>query len=193
MRSTFATVMAAALMVLGLAASGAAREGDDPRADYIDNYGTFVPLRLEGGGAATVRRVFLNVGGRVQSVDPGVGVVRQNQNRLDWSRVPLIGKLAEDRYNEADFKPDRSIGDAYFADGTVWLDLSDEPRDRRYPQVAFLNQDYAYRLKSEPTPTNVHPLPNGPPGQLIGRVFRDAADGTLLVLVHPFIVTDTPF
>jgi len=191
MRSILASMAAAVCMAFG-AMPAMAGEGDGPRSSYVDDYGTVVPLQLAGGTPATVRRVFLNVGGKVQTASPDSGVERQDQNRLDWSRIPLVGQLAEDRHNEADFAPENSIGDAYFADGTIWLDLSDDPAGRRYPRIEFLNQDSAYRLKMPPAPAPAQALPSGPPGELIGHVFR-GDDGALLVLVRPFVVTDSLF
>lgn len=191
------TLLTIGLAAIAIAAAGAlgpafAGEGDDPRSSYVDDNFTYVPLQLRGGKPATVRRIYLNIGGQVLEVDPAGGVERFSQNRLDWSGIPFIGQFANDRYNEADFAAGRSIGDAYFDEGTVWLDLSDEAQDATYPRVEFLNQSYAYRLKAPLAPNKSQSLPGHPPGEQIGVVFR-GNDGSLLVLVRPFIVTDTPF
>lgn len=169
-----------------------AQEGDDPRTGYVHDHFAYVPLQLRGGAPATVRQVFLNVGGQVQIADPEAGVERVDQNRLDWSGIPLIGKLAHGRYNEADFTADREIGDAYFADGTIWLDLSGEPTGHTYRELVFLNQTYAYQLADRPLPAKSASLPGQPPGRIIGQVYR-GGDGSLLVLVKPFVVTDSLF
>lgn len=169
-----------------------AEENDDQRSSYVDDRFEYVPLLPEEGGSITVRRILLNAGGEVLSADPGDGVERVDQNRLDWSGVPVVGQLANERYNEADFTRARNIGDAYFADGTVWLDLSDEPPDRDYGALVFLNQKYAYQLNARARPAKSVSLPNQPPGRIIGQVYR-GSDGALLVLVRPFIVTDSLF
>ncbi len=189
--------LTAGLAAFCLAATGgfapvSAGESDSPRSSYVDDHFEYVPLQLQGGKPATVRQVFLNVAGQVQAADPAAGVERIDQNRLDWSEIPFVGQFANDRYNEADFAPDRAIGDAYFANGAIWLDLSEDTHNAGYPRIEFLNQNYAYRLSAAPAPAQTITLPKEPPGTQIGMVFRDS-NGTLLVLVRPFIVTDTPF
>lgn len=192
MRSAFAAVVAAFSMILGITAPGMAQDSDNPRSSYVDDYNTVVPLQLKGGERAVVRWVYLNVGGQVQAADPGAGVVRYDQNRLDWSEIPLIGRFAHDRFNQSDFAPEKAIGEAYFLNGTVWLDLSEDAADRRYPRIVFLNQDYAYIMDAAPAPSPAMDLPEGPPGRLIGGVFR-GENGVLLVLVRPFVVTESLF
>jgi hypothetical protein len=125
----------------------------------------------------------------VLAVSARDGVARSNQNRLDWSRAPGVGHLAQHRYRRRDFRPELLLGEAYFERGVVWLDLSEEGRRSRFERVEFLNQDFAYRLTARPERDRDIAVPNRPPGREIGKVFR-GDDGVLLVLVRPFIVTD---
>ncbi len=167
-------------------------DGEDHRSDYVDNLTEFVPLQLRGGSAANVDHVYLNVGGRVLSASAKPGVMRNDQNRLDWSGLPGVGQLAEHRYRRSDFDPSREIGEAYFDRGVVWLDLSDEPRHSTYREIVFTNQDFAYRMAAQPAFNRDIDIPARPPGREIGKVFL-SDHGQLLVLVRPFIVTDSLF
>jgi hypothetical protein len=175
---------------------GENRQDDNRRGDHRRDHrespqriSQFVPLQLPKGRSANVDQVYMNVGGKVLAVSARDGVARSNQNRLDWSRAPGVGHLAQHRYRRRDFRPELLLGEAYFERGVVWLDLSEEGRRSRFERVEFLNQDFAYRLTARPERDRDIAVPNRPPGREIGKVFR-GDDGVLLVLVRPFIVTD---
>ncbi len=191
MRNALTASLAVFCIAVGMTAPLYARE-NEPHPSYVDDYMKFVPLQLSDGRLATVDRVFLNVGGQVQAADPGRGVIRDNQNRLDWGSLPLVGKRAKPRYNESEFRPETALGEAYYEDRTVWLDLSDEPPGAQYFRIEFLNQDYAYSLNAGSVPSDAARVPPRPPGSEIGKIYR-GENGALLVLVRPFIVTDTLF
>jgi hypothetical protein len=162
------------------------RPADPQRVDR------FLTLELAKGRPITVEHLYMNVGGKVLGVSARYGVERTNQNRLGWDRTPGVGHLAQHRYHRGDFDPARVLGEAYYERGVVWFDLSEEGRRSRFEQVIFLNQDFAYRLVARPERERDVRIPSRPPGREIGKIYR-GDEGELLVLVRPFIVTDSHF
>ena len=90
------TRLLAALAALPLVCAypplASAQDSESESSSYLDDHFDYVPLQFVAGEHATVRQVFLNVGNTVQASDPGQGVVRNDQNRLGWSR--LLGETA---------------------------------------------------------------------------------------------------
>ena len=192
MRRSLAATLGCLLVAIGMPIALLAQQNDNPIAPFVDDNTQFVPLRPRSGGSAFVSQVFLNIGGTVHAASASEGVVRSDHNRLNWSGVPLIGRFSQARFRASDFTESKIIGEAYFADNTVWLDLSAQQRNRRFTAIAFLNESFAYRLNAAPMPDRNTAVPELPPGNEIGKVYP-GNDGTLLVLVRPFIVTDSLF
>jgi hypothetical protein len=205
MRASFGTALTALCFAIGLSGAVSADTWRNPdhndrrppdrgweRPSDPQKVSNFVPLDLESGRPITVEHVYMNVGGKVLGVSARPGVERNNQNRLGWDRAPHVGHLAEHRYHRRDFDRSRILGEAYYEKGVVWFDLSEEGRRSRYDQVVFLNRDFAYRLIARPERERDVRVPKRPPGREIGKIYR-GEDGELLVLVRPFIVTDSKF
>ena len=182
---------AAALLAGPVLAQGG--DGGAP-GDAEDNAIVYqIPLQLEGGGFEMVKKFVVVGEGRAKVGKTQIGVDRRNQDRVDYSSAPLIGHLSEHRYDKEDFTPANQVGEARI-DGdklVIVLSMAGAPRTDEITGVAVMNQNFTFEsrgaLKS---------------GDAVGYAGWDKAGEPLapvywiggkrlLVLVRPFVVTDS--
>lgn len=119
------------------------------------------------------------------------GIGRRNQDRVDYSIVPLIGKLSEHRYDKADFSPANRVGRVLVVGATLYLslDAGATPPLADIRRIAVLNGKFAFETRRRPK----YVAASGrmaDRGREIGGVYWTGGD-TLMALVRPFVVTDS--
>lgn len=183
----------AALSVL-LAAPALAGDRDGDRRD--DDRRTVYQIDLEDAERrhSTVDRITAVDGEGALVVKGWKGLSRSNQNRIDYSGAPLLGRFSENRYDRQDFAAHNRVGDVRIDGDEMALvldDGADVPRDEVL-RLAVLNTSFAYETRVKLKPGD---WSKGAPadwrsrGRSVGGVYWTGA-GALMALVRPFVVLD---
>lgn len=179
-----------------LAAGPAAAGGSD--ADQIEEaYRTVYQIDIEDakGRHRSIDKVVVLLEDRAFTAKVRYGFSRTNQNRVDYSGVPIVGRLSQHRFDKEDVTPANRVGEARI-DGSVLALVVDEGAavvEADVEGVAVLNKAFAYetRLPLKPgewAASVARPNWTGA-GRLVGDVYWTGG-GPLIALVRPFVVTD---
>jgi len=152
-----------------------------------------IDLRDKAGRGSSIDRIVVVGDGQIRVAKAQGGMARRNQNRIDYSVVPLLGKLSEHRYDEADFADARRAGVAR-VDGhdlILVLDADASVDVGAVAKLAILNRDAAFETRRPPGGAEAADRAAwAGKGREVGQVYR-YGDDALLALVRPFVVTDS--
>ncbi len=186
----------AAIFAVCIAAATTMGAGGDggPGADRNDNRTVYqIDLTDSEGRPSTIDRIFLLGDGRARVARTQKGIARRNQNRVDYSAVPVIGKLSEHRYDKEDFAPSTLVGTVRAEDNRLLLlidaDAAVQPKD--IMRIAVLNGEVAYETRRGLLPGEAVGYAGwNERGREIGTLHW-RGDDILLALIRPFVVTDS--
>ncbi len=119
------------------------------------------------------------------------GIGRRNQDRVDYSFVPLLGKLSEHRYDKSDLSPANRVGRVLVDGVTLYLslDAGAKPALADIRRIAVLNESFAFETRRRPKYVeSAGRLADR--GREIGGVYWTGGE-TLIALIRPFVVTDS--
>ena len=150
-----------------------------------------INLKDEDGRPSTIRQLVVVSEEGALYAKTRHGLSRRNQDRVDYSSVPLIGKFSEHRYDKPDFSEANRVGAVRVDRGLLFLVL-----DQGAPvtlgevrRIAVLNQEFAFETRRGLGAPNPQGAATSAPGREVGGVFWTGG-GTLMALVRPFVVTD---
>ncbi len=190
MRLKFAWLAALCLALGPLAAVAAGGDGGPDENEQRTVYQ--IEIEDAAGRHSSIDRVIL-VGDDVTRVAKArLGIARGNQNRLDYSSIPLIGKLSEHRYDKEDFVDANRVGVVRIDGHDLIMALAPGAALKAggIAKLAVLNKTFAFETRA--------PLGRleasgreawDARGREIGALYRQG-DDRLLGLIRPFIVTD---
>lgn len=187
MQLRLSLLLTAVLLIQSATSGVSASDDESSRRDGAERERVYsVPVRPAEGTGFEVRRVVVEVGDRRFAVSADAGIVRESQDRIRLRGVPVIGKVFMDRLSEADFTPDKAVGDVYVEESTLWVEFAPEYHVDRLGPVVIVHDKFSYRFQGQPSDVVVEKTARD---RVVGRAY--ARDGALLILVRPSIITDS--
>ena len=179
-----------ASLSLGLSAPGGDDASNDERGAGDSAYQ--IDVEDSKGRHMTVERIEAFDGEKMLLAKTRHGIDRHDQDRADYSFIPVIGKLSTRRYFKDDFVAANEVG-AASVDGRVLVVTLNEGALKdlgSVKKIAVLNREFAYETRRRPKTkpaTNAKGDRDG--GRSVGKAYL-LNDETLAILIRPFAVTD---
>lgn len=179
-------------LLIAVAAVALMGAGGDGGADEDENSIVYqAEIQDRDNQYASVTKILASGPDGVLSASGWRGFDRRNQNRIDYSAVPIFGQLSEPRYDKEDFSDYNRIGEVRIDGSTLAIVLDQDATEKLADirMIAVLNQDQSYETRGSLKASGA-----AAGWQSRGRVVGDAyltSDGVALALVRPFVVTDS--
>lgn len=181
-------------MLIAAAAVALMAQGGDQGPDEDENKLVYqAEIQDRDNKYASVTTVLVAGPDGVLSASGWRGFDRRNQNRIDYSSVPIFGALSEHRYDKEDFTAYNRIGEVRIEGSTLAIVLDADAAEKlaEVRKIAILNQDAAYETRGGLKARGVEADWRSR-GRVVGEAFIDG-DGVAMALVRPFVVTDSAF
>lgn len=187
----FRTMIAAmAALALTTAAPATASEGDRFSEDFDPRVVYQIDIEDSKGRHSSIDRMLTFVGdAKGLVIKARRGIDRRYQARLDYSATPFFGQFSEHRYDKQDFSDEARVGEAR-AVGYDLVLLLDDGFASPIKSIAVMNKNFSFEARRAPKVDADEARADWQGrGRKVGDVYRYG--DSLLVLVRPFVVTDS--